>query len=459
MGASSNLCCNLASFASCCACQRASDLLFGRAVGSIFIDVSIFEEDVKIDKRRRSSIGATLLGMAEDPEADGEEGSHSAKPSGESPHKSGGGHSRSGSGSFLRRHGHGHQQQQNRRGSVVNMLGGALGLSKKRSQGSVSSDRELPGLGGASPSPDGVRPAFGDFNSLYGAPSAAEGGGGTRSYETPAMMEARLAEERMAAEVRLHTMWRFMMHDCPGLEAEVAKLHASETAKQVLREWEAEQDILRKQQQITKEYALMKKRAEQQRREQDAEKRPTTDPPNSTAPGAGTAPGMAPGATPGAAPAPAMALAVPPTGPGADAAADAPGSAASAAGAGAPSAIGSPAEARPAGSATGSGGGGSGGGSGNEGGGGGGDDGGDGAKGDGSSGEEEDPAPPRGTLETLLFGDNRKDRKARASGDRSAPSAATDRGHSSNQPGLASQSPGGSVSHRPEPSDSSLLSA
>ena len=41
----------------------------------------------------------------------------------------------------------------------------------------------------------------------------------------------------------------------------------------------------------------------------------------------------------------------------------------------------------------------------------------------------------------------------------SAPSAATDRGHSSNQPGLASQSPGGSVSHRPEPSDSSLLSA
>ena len=42
---------------------------------------------------------------------------------------------------------------------------------------------------------------------------------------------------------------------------------------------------------------------------------------------------------------------------------------------------------------------------------------------------------------------------------RSAPSAATDRGHSSNQPGLASQSPGGSVSHRPEPSDSSLLSA
>ena len=57
----------------------------------------------------------------------------------------------------------------------------------------------------------------------------------------------------MAAEVRLHTMWRMQMHDCPGLEAEVAKLHASETAKHILREWEAEQDVLKQQQRAAKE--------------------------------------------------------------------------------------------------------------------------------------------------------------------------------------------------------------
>ena len=52
-------------------------------------------------------------------------------------------------------------------------------------------------------------------------------------------------EQRVAAEVRLQTMWRIHMRGAPGLEAEMAKMQAGETAKQILREWEAEQLALK----------------------------------------------------------------------------------------------------------------------------------------------------------------------------------------------------------------------
>ena len=60
-------------------------------------------------------------------------------------------------------------------------------------------------------------------------------------------------EQRMENEVRLQRYWRIHMRGAAGLEAEIAKMHASETAKQILREWEAEEEVIRQHRKAAKE--------------------------------------------------------------------------------------------------------------------------------------------------------------------------------------------------------------
>jgi hypothetical protein len=60
------------------------------------------------------------------------------------------------------------------------------------------------------------------------------------------LTDEQLAAERLrTAEERLNTMWRLRMGQAAGIEAEVAKLHAGETAKAVLLGWEREQQVIR----------------------------------------------------------------------------------------------------------------------------------------------------------------------------------------------------------------------
>ena len=78
-----------------------------------------------------------------------------------------------------------------------------------------------------------------------------------------AASNARAEERRVAAEVRLHAFWRLHMNGAPGLDAEIAKLHASESAKQILREWEQEQRVIREAQRAAKEAEWVLKLKEQ----------------------------------------------------------------------------------------------------------------------------------------------------------------------------------------------------
>ena len=93
--------------------------------------------------------------------------------------------------------------------------------------------------------------------------SSAETGDGGHEASTSRgrPTDAEQHEELAAAEARLHTMWRQKMQDCPGIEAEVAKLYASATACQVFREWEAEQEQKKKQQRAAKELVLHQARS------------------------------------------------------------------------------------------------------------------------------------------------------------------------------------------------------
>lgn len=52
---------------------------------------------------------------------------------------------------------------------------------------------------------------------------------------------AKATEDRIAAEMRVQAMWRLRFRDAPGVEAEIAKMHATETAKAIFEMWEAEQ--------------------------------------------------------------------------------------------------------------------------------------------------------------------------------------------------------------------------
>ena len=86
------------------------------------------------------------------------------------------------------------------------------------------------------------------------APAGGRGGGGVAekrhagesSTAMKSMSDAWHEEQRVAAEVRLQAMWRVQMKGVAGLEAEIAKLRAGETAKQILREWEVEQEAMRR---------------------------------------------------------------------------------------------------------------------------------------------------------------------------------------------------------------------
>jgi hypothetical protein len=59
---------------------------------------------------------------------------------------------------------------------------------------------------------------------------------------------ARQVEARVALEIQLQNKWRINFKDAPGLEAEMAKMHATITAKQISDEWEAEQAQIKSQQ-------------------------------------------------------------------------------------------------------------------------------------------------------------------------------------------------------------------
>ena len=53
-----------------------------------------------------------------------------------------------------------------------------------------------------------------------------------------ATRSAQIREEYVAQEMQVRQMWRIVMGNAPGLKAEIAKLHATERAKLVLREFE-----------------------------------------------------------------------------------------------------------------------------------------------------------------------------------------------------------------------------
>ena len=213
------------------------------AVGSVFINVTSFEEKLVVvgtKARRRSSIGELLKESLES------EAPSAARRLSDTVKAA---TSATAGRSFTKRKATLEDNGPLQRGSTMTNLKGGWGLARARfvrtwgSGGGTQGGFETPGAA-PSGSPAGRR-----FDATSVAFDFEAMGNGSSALSA----EARIQEERMAAEVRLHTMWRLQMHDCPGLEAEVAKLHASETAKHILREWEAEQDVLKQQQRAAKE--------------------------------------------------------------------------------------------------------------------------------------------------------------------------------------------------------------
>lgn len=61
------------------------------------------------------------------------------------------------------------------------------------------------------------------------------------AFKARAGSAAKATEDRVAAEMRVQAMWRLRFRDAPGVEAEIAKMHATATAKAIFAAWEAEQ--------------------------------------------------------------------------------------------------------------------------------------------------------------------------------------------------------------------------
>ena len=106
--------------------------------------------------------------------------------------------------------------------------------------------------------------SFKDSDDIGGAKSGAPVASGSRNdgtaasakvmQQTPHSAEAfkaragsaaKATEDRVAAEMRVQAMWRLRFRDAPGVEAEIAKMHATATAKAIFAAWEAEQTAQR----------------------------------------------------------------------------------------------------------------------------------------------------------------------------------------------------------------------